>query len=273
MSTTGDLLGTPRYMSPEQALLSSDEVDHRTDIYSLGAIFYELVTGRAAIDAPTPLAALRQLTDSRPRPLIEVNPTLPPKVIAIIDKMMHPSTDQRYANADEVALDIKRYYLERTLESPEVDGLAGLLPSIELPIPKAKTNPNASKGSCCLSFLRSMLQVLILVGGGMLYGYLYSEGYQDAWSDTRSTNDWMQLVEQSEQVYAQLPTIRDDSQYRSLLIDTIDDLSASLRRSPGRTFLANRQGKIVENCWAIRCCIGRFGSLFCKRQRRRRDRS
>ncbi len=80
MSGSGALLGTPNYMSPEQALLPSSEIDQRADIYSLGVVLYELLAGQPLIHANTPLAALRMLVDEEP-PLIEkLRPELPKSV-------------------------------------------------------------------------------------------------------------------------------------------------------------------------------------------------
>lgn len=254
MSTTGDLLGTPRYMSPEQALLSSEEVDQRTDIYSLGAIFYELITGTPAIDAPTPLAALRQLTDGVPKSISTTNPDIPFQIISIIEKMMKNDRSQRYATADQVAADIKRFYLERTLESPEVDGLASIIPNIQSSQPLMKnigleTNTlNAPKFSIYNS--KAVVAGTLFVGLlllSLIAWQIHSRFYgEDDWSESGHSNDWMNLIEHAESVYHQLPELKDDGQYRTLLSDTLDDLSTAIRKNPDEPSLRSSRAKLLR---------------------------
>ena len=67
LSMTGAMLGTPRYMSPEQASAAKYPVDHRTDIYSLGATLYELATGQPMFDADSPYGVINQILTTDPR--------------------------------------------------------------------------------------------------------------------------------------------------------------------------------------------------------------
>src|SRR5262249_2592128 len=69
VTATGDVFGTLRYMSPEQALAKHDLVDHRTDVYSLGATLYEFLTGRPAVDGKDKADILRRITDAEPDPI------------------------------------------------------------------------------------------------------------------------------------------------------------------------------------------------------------
>ncbi|MCA9070226.1 MAG: serine/threonine protein kinase, partial [Planctomycetaceae bacterium] len=74
LSKTGALLGTPRYMSPEQAMASKHPVDHRTDIYSLGATLYELMTGRPVFQADSPHQVIHQILHQDPLPPRQLSP-------------------------------------------------------------------------------------------------------------------------------------------------------------------------------------------------------
>jgi serine/threonine protein kinase/class 3 adenylate cyclase len=97
---TMTIVGTPAYMSPEQA--DGKPVDARTDIYSLGLVLYEMVTGVAAFSGDTPVAlALKQLTEA-PRAPRELVPALPPQVEALIMKCLEKSSSNRFQSVEEL---------------------------------------------------------------------------------------------------------------------------------------------------------------------------
>lgn len=94
LTTSGIGMGTPEYMSPEQVMGAA--VDGRTDIYSLGIVFYEMVTGRTPYKADTPMAiAIKQVNDPLPRPRQYV-PGLPPQAEQVIFKALAKHADDRY---------------------------------------------------------------------------------------------------------------------------------------------------------------------------------
>jgi hypothetical protein len=97
LTATGDLMGTPEYMSPEQ--LRGDEVDFRSDLYSLGVVVYELFTGALPFRGDTPVATiLKQLQDPPDLGL----PTLPEALRPVLARALAKSPDDRYATADEM---------------------------------------------------------------------------------------------------------------------------------------------------------------------------
>jgi serine/threonine protein kinase/Tfp pilus assembly protein PilF len=108
LTRTGDLVGTMRYMSPEQAAGQMAMVDHRTDIYSLGATLYELLTLEPAIPGHEGQALLRQIERQDPRPPKQLQPKLPLDLQTVIMKGMAKRRDDRYATADEFADDLQR---------------------------------------------------------------------------------------------------------------------------------------------------------------------
>ena len=113
LTITGDLLGTLRYMSPEQALAKRmADLDHRTDIYSLGATLYELVTLRPAIDGQDRQEVLRKIAQDEPTPPRRLNPAIPRELETILLKAMNKEPESRYATAQELADDLRRF-LER----------------------------------------------------------------------------------------------------------------------------------------------------------------
>jgi serine/threonine protein kinase len=111
LTQTGDLLGTLRYMSPEQALARRGLVDHRTDIYSLGATLYELLTLEPAYDGRDRQELLHQIAFEEPRPPRRWNGQIPADLETIILKAMGKGVEERYATARELAEDL-RCFLE-----------------------------------------------------------------------------------------------------------------------------------------------------------------
>lgn len=97
--TGGGIIGTPAYMSPEQA--QGDKVDGRSDIYALGVIVFEMLTGRQPYESDTPMAVVvKHITDPVPH-ILDSNPNLPAELEPIIERAMAKSRDERYPNARE----------------------------------------------------------------------------------------------------------------------------------------------------------------------------
>jgi WD40 repeat protein/serine/threonine protein kinase len=107
LTMTGDLLGTLRYMSPEQALAKRAPLDHRTDIYSLGVTLYELLTLRPAYDGGDRQEILQQIAFEEPRLPRRLNKAIPAELAIIIGKAMGKSAAERYATAQELADDLQ----------------------------------------------------------------------------------------------------------------------------------------------------------------------
>ena len=109
LTMTGDVLGTLRYMSPEQALAKRAAIDARTDIYSLGVTLYELLTLEPAYDGRDREELLRQIAFEEPRPPQRLNRSIPAELETIVMKAMAKTPDERYATAQELADDLQRY--------------------------------------------------------------------------------------------------------------------------------------------------------------------
>jgi hypothetical protein len=94
LTSTGALVGTPQYMSPEQA--RGEDLDYRTDIYSLGVVAFEMLTGRAPFGATTPHAVLHQLIYDPPPPLRLIRPDLSPGAGQVLEKVLSKEPEARY---------------------------------------------------------------------------------------------------------------------------------------------------------------------------------
>jgi tetratricopeptide (TPR) repeat protein len=109
LTLSGDLMGTLRYMSPEQALGHPAAVDHRTDVYALGATLYELVSLCPVFDGRDRQELLRQIAEEEPRPPRRLNKTVPTELETIVLKALAKDPTQRYATARELAGDLERF--------------------------------------------------------------------------------------------------------------------------------------------------------------------
>jgi serine/threonine protein kinase len=109
LTQTGIVTGTPMYMAPEQALC--DPVDARADLFSLGSVLYTLCTGREPFAGDSPMAVLRQVCETAPPPVRELNPAIPAWLAATVERLHAKRPGDRFASAAEVA-ELLRYNLE-----------------------------------------------------------------------------------------------------------------------------------------------------------------
>ena len=101
LTMSGMIAGTPQYMSPEQAC--GVAVDERSDLFSLGSLIYALATGRPPFRAETPLAVLRKISESTPRPIQQVNERMPAWLDQIVARLMTKDRTKRIASAGEIS--------------------------------------------------------------------------------------------------------------------------------------------------------------------------
>jgi serine/threonine protein kinase len=106
---TGDLVGTLRYMSPEQALAKRVPIDHRTDVYALGATLYELLTLRPVFDGADRQELLRQIAFDEPTAPRRLNRAIPAELETVVLKALEKNPADRYATAQEMADDLRRF--------------------------------------------------------------------------------------------------------------------------------------------------------------------
>jgi tetratricopeptide (TPR) repeat protein/serine/threonine protein kinase len=117
LSMTGDLVGTLRYMSPEQALAKRVVVDHRTDIYSLGVTLYEQLALEPPFHGSDREELLRQIAFEEPRSPRRLNKPIPAELETIVLKAMEKNPAERYATAQELADDLGRFLEDKPIRA------------------------------------------------------------------------------------------------------------------------------------------------------------
>lgn len=126
MTQSGVVAGTPMYMAPEQAL--GHKLDQRADLFSLGSVLYQMISGRAPFRAPTTMAVLMRVTEDAPRPIPEIIPEVPEWMCELIGHLHAKNPEERYGSAKEVG---------ELLAQCAGDLQAGRVP--EIPDPKKTT--------------------------------------------------------------------------------------------------------------------------------------
>ena len=149
LTSPGATLGTLAYMSPEQA--RGEELDARTDLFSFGAVLYEMAAGRMAFPGNTPAVIHDAILNREPAPLLQANPDWPTKLDRIIRHALEKEPEKRFASAAQIRAELQSLRQERLIES-----------SGSVPITKVVRRP---------SFIMGALLVLIIAGvsAGLLY--------------------------------------------------------------------------------------------------------
>jgi predicted Ser/Thr protein kinase len=109
LSVSGDIMGTPAYMSPEQARGDVDTIDGRTDVYSLGATLYTLLTGEKPFPGKTSMEIVMKVVNQEPTPPSRLKPGVPAALDAVVLKAMEKDRSRRYATAAQLGDDLERF--------------------------------------------------------------------------------------------------------------------------------------------------------------------
>lgn len=167
VSQSGTIAGTPMYMSPEQA--HSRAIDQRSDLFSLGSVMYQMVSGRPPFRAASTLAVLKRVTEDVPRPIREIVPEVPEWLCSIISRLQEKRPEDRFQTAAEVESVLSRCLREvqKSVSIPRsiplnlaASGNGGLRATERSGATEGRTQPTASTGSM-------LWVVLILVAIGV----------------------------------------------------------------------------------------------------------
>ena len=160
LTQTGMVLGTPLYMSPEQAR-GDEDLDHRVDIYALGVIMYEAIAGRVPFAGTNYLSVISQVLNEDPKPVREIRPDVSEELEAIIAKAMAKDRTQRYEDADAMLQD-----LTALLEDPTHSTERAKITGPRRRLPKASTIPRLAWaiGGIGIAIGGVMLAVVLLMG-------------------------------------------------------------------------------------------------------------
>ncbi len=119
MTEAGSIVGTAQYLSPEQA--RGGEVDPRSDLYSLGIVLYELLTGKTPFDGETPVEIAMKHLSATPQPPSKLRPDVPPELDMVVLRALAKNPDDRYQSADEMEADLERVARGASVAATTVD--------------------------------------------------------------------------------------------------------------------------------------------------------
>jgi eukaryotic-like serine/threonine-protein kinase len=134
-TSPGMVIGTANYMSPEQA--KGKEIDARSDIFSFGIVFYEMLTGKRAFEGETALESISSILKDEPRPISQILPDFPSEIERIVNKTLRKDRDERYQTAKDLLIDLKdakqslelQNLLERTAAPEREEPKTQILPA------------------------------------------------------------------------------------------------------------------------------------------------
>lgn len=168
LTQSGIIAGTPMYMSPEQAY--GHPLDQRSDLFGLGSVLYQMVTGRPPFRAATTLAVLKRVTEDTPRPIQEIIPETPDWLVAIISKLLAKNPDERFQSTTELAELLARCR-DELKHNGKVTSFPSLMPAPPAPAAAPESTATAAqvRGSRGRQLAGAAVAVLVIVGSVVLF--------------------------------------------------------------------------------------------------------
>jgi serine/threonine protein kinase/Flp pilus assembly protein TadD len=173
LTSPGTMLGTVAYMSPEQ--VRAKEVDARSDLFSLGAVLYEMATGRLAFEGSSSGEILGAILHQKARPVAQLNPQLPPQAELIIGKALEKDRELRYQHASDIRTDLQR--LKRDIETGRAEVASSGAVAVEADeqrvelrsTGRTKASAPPRTFSRADGYIVAALLVAALIAGGLYY--------------------------------------------------------------------------------------------------------
>ena len=171
LTKTGYVSGTPLYMAPEQA--RGDEIDARSDLFSLGVVMYEALAGRPPFEGKTPLAVLRRVADDAHEPLGKLNPNVPEWLEDVVDSLLSKEPKDRISTAAELTKVLRGHLSHSTLQACDKTE------EVSCVLAPAQMHSNIAKRR----YRRRMLTIIAvpLLTGGLLGAWIMAGAYPFLW--------------------------------------------------------------------------------------------
>jgi serine/threonine protein kinase/Tfp pilus assembly protein PilF len=178
-TSPGMVIGTANYMSPEQA--KGKKIDARSDIFSFGIVFYEMLTGRRAFEGETALESISSILKDEPKAISQILPGVPPEIERIVNKTLRKDRDERYQTAKDLLIDLKdarqslelQHLLGRTISPDKAEPKTQILPATTADgISQTTTNQTVSSNPRTKYLVIGLLSLVLAVCGFFGYKYL-----------------------------------------------------------------------------------------------------
>ena len=177
-TSPGMIIGTANYMSPEQA--KGKEIDARSDIFSFGIVFYEMLTGKRAFEGETALESISSILKDEPKPISQFLPEVPNEIERIVNKTLRKDREERYQTAKDLVVDLKdakqnlelQNLMERSIVPNKDENKTQILKATTLDEINQTTTNQTVKSNPKTKYLAAGLLTLLLAVGGF-FGYKY----------------------------------------------------------------------------------------------------